>query len=111
MLYLRDDFKQAWSGKDPHQLLDNMDGEVYRALESRRTFRFQLNGSYYFAKVHRGVGWKAIVGELIRFRKPVLGALDEWLALNRLKELGLKTMTPVAFGQKAVTQPNSIHSL
>ncbi|MGI2026269.1 lipopolysaccharide core heptose(I) kinase RfaP [Endozoicomonas acroporae] len=99
MLYLRDDFNKAWQGKDPQQLLENMDGEVYRALEARRTFRFELNGQGYFAKVHGGVGWFEIIENLIRLRKPVLGARNEWEALNRLHDIGITTMTPVAFGE------------
>ena len=99
MLYLREDFKIAWKGKDPQTLLETMDGEVYRALEARRTFRFELNGEGFFAKVHGGVGWFEIFENLIRLRKPVLGARNEWEALNKLHELGIDTMTPVGFGE------------
>ncbi|MGI9273837.1 MAG: lipopolysaccharide core heptose(I) kinase RfaP [Endozoicomonas sp.] len=108
-LFLRNDFKKAWQDRDPHQLLEGMDGEVYRDLEARRTFRFELNGSGFFAKVHRGVGWLEIVENLVRFRLPVLGARNEWEALNRLHELGIKTMTPVAFGEKG-QNPAKQHS-
>ena len=109
MLYLRDDFKKAWQDKDPHDLLENMDGEVYRDLEARRTFRFEMNGSGYFAKVHRGVGWLEIIENLVRFRLPVLGARNEWKALNKLHEIGVQTMTPVAFGEKG-KNPATQHS-
>ena len=99
MIYLRDDLKAAWKNQDPFQLLENMDGEVFRELEARRTFRFKLNDSYFFAKVHLGVGWGEILGDLLRFRKPVLGARNEWNALNKLKELGVDTMSAVGFGE------------
>ncbi|MFK0573752.1 lipopolysaccharide core heptose(I) kinase RfaP, partial [Endozoicomonas sp.] len=99
MLYLRDDLKKAWQGQDPQQLLENMDGEVYRALEARRTFRFELNGKGFFAKVHGGVGWFEIFENYIRLRKPVLGARHEWEALNKLHDIGIDTMTPVGFGE------------
>ncbi|KEQ18290.1 lipopolysaccharide core heptose(I) kinase RfaP [Endozoicomonas numazuensis] len=99
MLYLRDDFKKAWQGKDPQTLLETMDGEVYRALEARRTFRFELNGKGYFAKVHGGVGWYEILENFLHLRKPVLGARHEWEALNKLHEVGIDTMTPVAYGE------------
>ena len=99
MLYLREDFKKAWEGQNPQELLETMDGEVYRALEARRTFRFELNGSGFFAKVHGGVGWGEILENLIRFRKPVLGARNEWEALERLHSLHIDTMTPVAYGE------------
>ncbi|MGI9281852.1 MAG: lipopolysaccharide core heptose(I) kinase RfaP [Endozoicomonas sp.] len=99
MLYLRDDFKEAWQGKDPQSLLETMDGEVYRALEARRTFRFELNGRGYFAKVHGGVGWFEILENFLHLRKPVLGARHEWEALNKLHKIGIDTMTPVAYGE------------
>ena len=99
MLYLREDFQKHWQGKNPQELLENMEGEVYRALEARRTFRFEIDGKGYFAKIHAGVGWKEILENLVRFRKPVLGARNEWQALNKLHELGILTMTPVAYGE------------
>lgn len=99
MPYLRDDFQQAWQGKDPQELLESMDGKVYRELEARRTFRFEMNGKGFFAKVHSGVGWGEIIENLLRFRLPVLGARNEWLALNKLQEIGIDTMTPVGFGE------------
>ena len=99
MLYLRDDFKQAWQGREPQELLERMDGKVYRELEARRTFRFELNGKGFFAKVHGGIGWGEIIENLLRFRLPVLGARNEWLALNKLQEIGIDTMIPVGFGE------------
>ncbi|MGB0361349.1 MAG: lipopolysaccharide core heptose(I) kinase RfaP, partial [Endozoicomonas sp.] len=99
MLYLREDFKKAWADKNPQKLLETMDGEVYRALEARRTFRFEMNGSGFFAKVHEGVGWCEILENLIRLRKPVLGARNEWEALECLHHLKIDTMTPVAYGE------------
>ncbi|MRI31611.1 lipopolysaccharide core heptose(I) kinase RfaP [Endozoicomonas sp. OPT23] len=99
MLYLRDDFKQAWQGKDVQAFLETMDGEVFRELEARRTFRFEFNGKGYFAKVHMGVGWKEILESILRLRRPVLGARDEWEALTKLKSIGVETMTTVGFGE------------
>ena len=108
-LFLRDDFKQAWQGQDPHQIVDKMEGEEFRNLEARRTYRFEFQGKGFFAKVHHGVGWKEIAENLIRFRAPVLGARNEWLALNKLHQLGIDTMTPVAFGEKGCN-PAKQHS-
>ena len=102
MLYLREDFQKAWKNKDPFRLLNELDGEVYRELEARRTFRFEMDGKGYFAKVHQGIGWPEILGDLIRLRTPTLGAKDEWKALNLLKKVGVQTMTPVAFGEKGI---------
>ncbi len=109
MLYLRDDFKAVWKDQDPHHLLEIMEGQTFRDLEARRTYRFELQGKGYFAKVHRGVGWKEIIENIIRLRKPVLGARNEWEALNKLHKLHIDTMTPVAFGEKGCN-PAKQHS-
>ncbi|MDD7806042.1 MAG: lipopolysaccharide core heptose(I) kinase RfaP [Endozoicomonas sp. (ex Botrylloides leachii)] len=99
-LYLRDDFKKEWQGKDPYQLLNEMPGQVFRQLEARRTYRFQFQGKNFFAKVHYGVGWREIINNLLHFRLPVLGASNEWIALNKLQVLGIDSMEPVAYGKK-----------
>ncbi|MDP0589577.1 MAG: lipopolysaccharide core heptose(I) kinase RfaP [Candidatus Endonucleobacter bathymodioli] len=100
MDYLREDFQKAWQGQDPHLLLDKMEGEEFRNVESRRTYRFEFQGKGFFAKIHRGVGWKEIIINLMHYRIPVLGARNEWIALNALQRFGIDTMTPVAFGEK-----------
>lgn len=100
MLYLNDELKRLWSGKDPFQILPVMDGEIYRQQKGRCTKRIQLNNRSYFVKSHSGVGWLEIVKNLIQLRAPVLGAANEWRAVNRLHELGVNTLTAVAFGSK-----------
>jgi heptose I phosphotransferase len=98
MIYLREEFKQVWKGQNPFAAVDSLDGEVLRAVKNRRTLRFELNGESYFAKIHHGVGWKEIMKNLIQFKKPVLGAGNEWAALKKLKEIGIDTMVPCAYG-------------
>lgn len=80
--------------------LAGMEGDVYREVAARRTFRFEHEGRAYFAKLHFGVGWREIVKNLITLRLPVLGAANEWEAIRRLEQLGVPTMTPVAFVQR-----------
>lgn len=100
MLWLRDDFKQAWHGCDPFEKVETLQGKVYRQLEARKTLQFEQDGKSFFVKIHRGVGWKAILADLIRLRAPVLGAGNEWRAIWKLKSLEVNTMTVVAFGEK-----------
>lgn len=99
-LSLRKDFESWWQGKDPFFQACQLQGEVFRELEARRTLRFEHQGKGFFAKLHFGVGWRDILGNLIRLRWPVLGATNEWQAILRLQQLDVKTMTPVAFGVK-----------
>ncbi len=72
-------------------------GEVFREVESRRTLRFQVGPRNYFAKIHFGVGWAEILKNLFQFRLPVVGAENELKAINKLTELGVDTLTPVAY--------------
>ena len=38
-----------------------LEGEDFRLVKARRTFRFEAGGKGYFAKVHHGIGWKEIL--------------------------------------------------
>jgi heptose I phosphotransferase len=98
MIFLNKEFEKAWAGKDPFEEADKLTGEVFRAVKTRRTLRFELNGKSYFAKIHHGVGWREIFKNLTQFKLPILGASNEWAALNKLKKLNVDTMTPCAFG-------------
>lgn len=99
-VYLDEPFRGCWYGREPFAACDALAGEVLRALEGRRTFRTELGGSAYYAKIHTGIGWGEIFKNLFSFRLPVLGAGNEWRALRRLTALGVDTMRPVAFGEQ-----------
>ncbi|MCB1645151.1 MAG: lipopolysaccharide core heptose(I) kinase RfaP [Pseudomonadales bacterium] len=74
-----------------------LEGEVFREVETRKTLRFSLGDQNYFVKIHRGVGWKEILKNLLQFRWPVLGARNEWLALRKLRQAGIDTLEPLAY--------------
>jgi len=99
-IWLSDRFGALWRGRDPFAEVERLQGEVFRQVTSRRTIRVALEGRHYFAKIHHGVGWREIVKNLLHLKLPVLGAQNEWRALNRLHEIGVPTLTPVAFGQR-----------
>jgi heptose I phosphotransferase len=98
MLELRDDFKALWP--QPFDAVVKQQGEVYREKEGRRTLRFEHGGGGYFLKVHMGVGWLEIVKNLVQLRLPVIGATNEWEAINKLHQLGVGTMSLVGFGKQ-----------
>lgn len=108
-LYLEEPFRSLWAGKDPFAAVEALEGQVLRALEGRRTFRTEIAGRGYFVKIHRGIGWGEILKNLLSARLPVLGAGNEWLALQRLAELGVDTMHAVAFAQRG-SNPARQHS-
>ena len=91
--------------KDEKSLFDkvfHLEGEDFRLVKARRTFRFELEGRGYFAKVHHGIGWKEIIKDLIQFKMPILGAENEYRAIRHLESIGVPTMRCAAFGRRGI---------
>lgn len=107
--FLDEPFRTLWAGHDPFAAVEALDGAVYRELEARRTLRTEVAGRGYFVKIHRGVGWGEILGNLLRLRLPVLGAGNEFRAIRRLESLGVDTMRAVAYGARG-NNPAAQHS-
>lgn len=99
-LYLNDFFTEKWKDKDPFAAAEALAGEVFREVKNRRTFRFELDGRAFFAKVHRGVGWREILKNVLMFKLPALGADNEYDAIDFYARCGGKTMTVCAFGSR-----------
>lgn len=97
---LRDELIGCWKEKPVFDLVQQIDGKVARELPDRQTRRFELNGHVYYRKWHSGVGWLEIVKNLICLRLPVLGARNEWNALDKMRALGIPGLVPVAFGER-----------
>lgn len=108
-LMLAEPFRTLWRGKDPFVEVERLQGQVYRELEGRRTLRTEVDGRGYFVKIHRGIGWGEILKNLLTAKAPVLGARQEWLAIQRLHEVGVPTMTAVAYGERGAN-PAAQHS-
>ncbi len=99
-LELSEPFAQQWQNKDPFIEAEELQGDIFRALEARKTLRFSLLEQSYFIKIHRGVGWFEIIENLIRLRLPVLGAANEYLAIKKLEQLNIETMKIAGYGNK-----------
>lgn len=90
-------------------LMEYEGGEVAKNLLSQRvTTRFELpfpgGGSQgFYIKRHGPSPVKEYIKPLIRLRRPILGAENEWNAILRFHEIGIPTMTPVAFGQSGLS--------
>lgn len=108
-LILAEPFNSLWAGQDPFVAVEALQGQVYRELEGRRTLRTEVAGRGYFVKIHRGIGWGEIVKNLLTAKLPVLGAAQEWQAIQRLTEAGVATMTAVAYGERG-GNPATQHS-
>lgn len=99
MIYLNEQFKEDWKGKDPFTEIEKFDGKVFRSVKMRKTLQFSKFDKSFFIKIHRGVGWREIFKNFAMLKKPVLGARNEWEAIEKLKELGVDTMKAVAYGE------------
>ncbi len=95
---LCDELISKWKGKDLFPLVESIQGPIAREMKDRQTLRFELDGQGYYRKWHRGVGWREILKNLFQLRLPVLGAKNEWLALNKLRALDIPSLIPLAYG-------------
>lgn len=97
-MVVRDELVSALQGQDIFSAMENMPGSVAREMVDRQTLRFEINGHGYYRKWHRGVGWAEIFKNLLQLRLPVLGASNEWDALNKLRALNVPSLIPLAYG-------------
>ena len=84
--------------------------DVYRNKEGRKTLRFECGGKPYFLKLHSGIGWSEIVKNLLQLRMPVLGASNEYQAVNKLRQIGVDTMSVAAYASEG-HNPAALRSL
>ena len=101
-LWLREDFARLWEGCDPFAAAFALEGEVYRVLEQRQTLAFMHAGKRYFIKRHKGTTWREILKNLVALRLPVVSARNEYRALRKLQELGLRAPVVVTYGRRGV---------
>jgi heptose I phosphotransferase len=97
-----DMFKKNWGSSPSFEDIMALEGDMYRQVARRKTFKFSVNGVEYFAKIHNGVGWGEIFKNLLMGRKPVVSAVNEFDAINALTNLGIKSMTLAAYGQRGM---------
>lgn len=108
-LWLSDDFATLWQGQDPFAAAFALEGETFRALEQRQTLAFIANGKRYFIKRHRGTTVGEILKNLVSLRLPVVSAHNEYRAIRKLQELGLRAPVIVAYGRRGLL-PSALES-
>lgn len=86
-----------------------LQGKAFRDVPGRKTMQLQLLGKSYFIKQHFGVGWGEIFKNWLTFKKPILGAMTEVKAIQKLNEIGIATTPLVAYGQRGCN-PASMQS-
>lgn len=97
---LRTPFDRLWQNRDVFAEVFALEGEEFRNVKNRRTFRIEVDGEGFFVKIHRGIGWKEIFKNIFQFKLPVTGAGNEYRALEKLHALGIATMDVAAFAER-----------
>jgi heptose I phosphotransferase len=92
---------RSWlNRRDVFTAVMHLKGKAFRDVKGRRTIQVKLGEHSYFVKQHFGVGWAEIVKNLVTFKKPILGAMTEVVAIQQLTQLGIPTTPLVAYGQR-----------
>ena len=99
-MFIDDELKDFFAESDVFEKAFAINGEVFRNVKNRKTMRFSHNGKNYFVKLHKGVGWKEIFKCLSMFKRPVLGAENEYMAIRLLEILEIPTMKCRAFAKR-----------
>lgn len=106
ILVVPDAVQQSLGSEDTFNALMQLQGKVFRDVKGRKTIQVELAGKSYFLKQHFGVGWREIFKNLISFKKPILGAMTEVRAIEKLNALGVATTPLVAYGQRGSNPAN-----
>ncbi len=104
ILFLPDQIKQHMAIEDldaasQFDAMMNLTGKAFRDVPGRKTLQLKLGEKSYFIKQHFGVGWREIFKNLLSFKKPILSAMTEVAAIQKLDALSILTTPLVAYGQ------------
>lgn len=99
ILHMPDAIKAHLNG-DAFEACMQLQGQAFRDVPGRKTIRIQLGDKSYFIKQHFGVGWGEVFKNLLSLKLPILGAMTEVRAIQKLSEIGIATTPLVAYGQR-----------
>jgi heptose I phosphotransferase len=91
---------------DLFEYLMHIDGQVFRAVATRQTVKVKFGQRYYFIKRHNGVGWLEIFKNWMSFKRPVVSARNEVVAIQALTDLNIPTTPYVADGVQGCVPAN-----
>jgi hypothetical protein len=94
--------KALGAGKksDTFKVAMSLNGQVFRDVPGRKTLRVEVLGKSCFIKQHFGVGWMEIVKNLLSLKKPILSAMTEVRAIEKMQALNIATTPLIAYGQR-----------
>lgn len=106
MIYIKSEYKSLFAKFKSIDDFMRIEIDIVRNFKNRTTGRFEVKGQGFYIKKHFGCGLSAVIDEFSHIRKPHIGAKHELSALDKLKSLGIDTMSVVAFGQDGKFLPN-----
>jgi len=102
MIEIDANFQKKLGEDKSFQYFMNIQGELYRNMNGRKTLRFYIGDEGFFIKQHFGIGWKEVFKNLSQLKLPVIGAKTEYKAINYLHTLNIDTMDIVGFSEKGI---------
>jgi heptose I phosphotransferase len=96
----------AGKKSDTFEMAMALEGKAFRDVPGRKTSQVTLLGHHYFIKQHYGVGWGEIFKNLLSLKMPILGAMTEVKAIQKVAGLGIATTPLVAYGQRGCNPAN-----
>ena len=106
MIYIRSEYKSLFGDFKSVDDFLQIDVDIVRNFKNRITGYFEIGGKGFYIKKHFACGLAVVLDELSHIRKPHIGAGHERAALDKLKALGIDTMSVVAFGQDGKSLPS-----
>jgi len=85
------------AGTSAFDWLHGLAGDSRRRQKDRETLAVTVGGRQRFLKRHGGAGWAELAKNWLTLKPPVLGAGEEWRALNTLAALGIAAPEPLAY--------------
>lgn len=95
--------------KDPFDWFLEAQGLAHREVKHRLTYETRLGGHHIFVKRHLGCGWKEVLKEWYRLRRPVVSARTEWEAAEALTAAGVPVPRVLGKGERG-PYPHAVES-
>ncbi|MBC7698771.1 MAG: lipopolysaccharide core heptose(I) kinase RfaP [Bacteroidia bacterium] len=97
-LLIQNELIKYLSKDRPFEYFMQIQGKVFRDVPGRKTLQANIDGKSYFIKQHFGVGWREIFKNLLSFKLPILSAITEVNAIQKLNEIDIATTPLVGYG-------------
>ena len=104
--FLREDVQPVFADGDLLDQAFDLTGEPYRDVAGRRTLRVNLINQFFFVKLHYGVGWGEVVKNWLQFKRPVVGAENEYVVCRALAEVGIRAPVVAAYARSSGLAPH-----